>query len=348
MIPLEARAVTVRFGGRRPLTAVDAVDLEVPAGGALGLVGESGSGKSTLARALVGLVPVASGQVFVDGADVTGSAGARRRELRRRVQMVFQDPYASLNPRMTVGDALGEAATAHRQLSRAQRTDEVNRLLEVVALESSYAGRLPRELSGGQRQRVAIARALAVRPAVLIADEITSALDASVQGAILNLLRDIRSQLRLTVLFISHNLAAVRYVCDTAAVMNMGRIVEVAPVDDLVTAPRHPYTAALLEAVPRLGGPRRQDNGLGDEEPPDPHARPSGCPFHTRCPVGPKVHEERTVCVTDDPQPGAADRPHAAACHFAVDGEEPPSLPTQVDATDRDLPPVAQRGPGNR
>lgn len=253
MTALSTEELTVRYGvGHRVLTAVDAVSLSVPAGQVLGLVGESGSGKSTVARAIVGLVPVGGGEVRLDGADFTHARGARRRELRRRVQMVFQDPNTSLNPRMTVGATLGEAVGARGRIGRRERTDEVARLLDLVALDARHAHRLPRELSGGQRQRVAIARALAVRPEVLIADEITSALDASVQGAILNLVRDIQRRLSLTVLFISHNLAVVRYVSDTVAVMSAGQIVEHADTDALITRPKHPYTRALLDAVPRL------------------------------------------------------------------------------------------------
>ncbi|WP_370410313.1 ABC transporter ATP-binding protein [Streptomyces fradiae] len=222
--------LTVRFGS---FTAVDGVSLEVPEGSVTGLVGESGSGKSTLARAVAGLTPYRG--------SVTGVA-------RGRVQMVFQDPYSSLNPRMSIGDAVAEGT----RVPRAQRAAEVGRLLELVALPAAYAGKYPRELSGGQRQRVAIARALAARPELLIADEITSALDVSVQGAVLNLLRELRGELGLTMLFISHNLAVVRYVCDAVAVMHHGRLVESGPVEDVIGAPRDAYTRTLLDAVPRL------------------------------------------------------------------------------------------------
>ncbi|MFG2623017.1 ABC transporter ATP-binding protein [Streptomyces sp. NPDC048507] len=222
--------LTVRFGD---VTAVDRLSLTVPEGTVTGLVGESGSGKSTLARAVAGLVPHRGTVTGVD---------------RGRVQMVFQDPYSSLNPRMTVGDAIAEGL----RVPRARRGAETERLLDLVSLPASCAGRRPRELSGGQRQRVAIARALAARPDVLIADEITSALDVSVQGAVLNLIRDLRAELGLTMLFISHNLAVVRYVCDAVAVMRHGRLVETGPVDDVITRPRAPYTRTLLDAVPRL------------------------------------------------------------------------------------------------
>ncbi|MFJ9344628.1 ABC transporter ATP-binding protein [Streptomyces sp. NPDC101733] len=222
--------LTVRFDR---VTAVDHVSLTIPTGTVTGLVGESGSGKSTLARATAGLLPYSG--------TVTGVEPGR-------VQMVFQDPYSSLNPRMSIGDAIAEGL----RVPRAQREPEIGRLLDLVSLPTGYQARYPRELSGGQRQRVAIARALAARPDVLIADEITSALDVSVQGAVLNLIRDLRSELGLTMLFISHNLAVVRYVCDAVAVMRHGHLVEAGPAEDVINRPAQPYTRALLDAVPRL------------------------------------------------------------------------------------------------
>jgi peptide/nickel transport system ATP-binding protein len=306
--------LTVRYGtGRHAFTAVDRVNLAVPPGTAVGLVGESGSGKSTLARALVGLVPVHSGRISLGSARLT-------RADRRRIQLVFQDPYSSLNPRLVIGDAIAEAVDLSRRLPTAERRTEVLRLLDLVRLDPAVAGRYPRELSGGQRQRVALARALAVRPDLLVADEVTSALDVSVQGAVLNLVRELRTTLGLSLLFISHNLAVVRYVCDVIAVMYLGRIVEVAPTDQLVAAPRHPYTRTLLAAVPRLGAPLGANgDGPADAEPADPHHPPPGCRFHTRCPVGPLVRPDRTVCLDRDPWATAADRPHRAACHFVED-----------------------------
>ncbi|NUP62795.1 MAG: ABC transporter ATP-binding protein [Nonomuraea sp.] len=231
MTALEFHDVRVRLGrGRHAVHAVDGVDLVVPEGTVTGLVGESGCGKSTLARAAVGLVPTASGRISP----------------RKGVQLVFQDPYSSLDPRMTAGAAIAEALPG-----RGGR-DEVGRLLDLVGLEPAHAGRLPRRLSGGQRQRVAIARALAARPRVVIADEITSALDVSVQGMVLNLVRELQRELGLTMLFISHNLAVVRHVSDRVAVMHRGRIVESGPVDEVLSAPADPYTRTLLESVPRL------------------------------------------------------------------------------------------------
>jgi peptide/nickel transport system ATP-binding protein len=314
---LEARSVTVRFGsGRRRLIAVDRVDLEVPEASTLGVVGESGSGKSTLARALVGLVPLAAGEVVIDGSRLRAARDGRVVDPRRRIQMIFQDPFASLNPRMTVGDALGEALTVRGGSGRATRTAEIGRYLDLVHLDADIAKRMPSGLSGGQRQRVAIARALAARPDVLIADEITSSLDVSVQSAVLNLLGELRRELGISMIFVSHNLATVRYLSDEIAVMYLSRVVEVGPTEAVVSAPRHPYTRALLYAVPSLGGSVPADLELG--EPPDPHDPPPGCPFHPRCPVGPNARPERGECVERDPREGAEQRPHRAFCHFAA------------------------------
>ncbi|MBE1493794.1 peptide/nickel transport system ATP-binding protein [Amycolatopsis lexingtonensis] len=303
MSALEFDGVSVRYG---KLTAVDGVTLTVPSGQVVGLVGESGSGKSTLARAAAGLAPVSAGRVRLGGTDV------RKLPRRRPLQMVFQDPYSSLDPRMAIGESIAEAMPRGPG-----RQAEVARLLELVHLDPDRAGTLPGQLSGGQRQRVALARALAGQPEVLIADEITSALDVSVQGAVLNLVRDVQRRLSLSMLFISHNLAVVRYVSDIVAVMYLGRIVEAGPAEQVLTDPRHPYTKELLAAAPSthrnlLDG----DDLLADTEPADPHHPPSGCRYHPRCPVGPLVHADRTVCVRTDP---ATDhRPHRAACHFAA------------------------------
>jgi peptide/nickel transport system ATP-binding protein len=234
--------VTVRFGSRRLGTvAVDGVNLVVPAGQVVGLVGESGSGKSTLARAAVGLAPLTAGRILLDGRPVQ----------REKLQMIFQDPYSALDPRMSIGDSIAEPMPRKMPGRRA----EVARLLELVGLAADRAGARPDELSGGQRQRVALARALAGRPEVIVADEITSALDVSIQGAVLNVVKDLQRRMRLTMLFISHNLAVVRYVSDVVAVMRQGRIVEYGPVEQVLTDPRHEYTRELLEAVPRPGVP---------------------------------------------------------------------------------------------
>jgi peptide/nickel transport system ATP-binding protein len=270
MSELRFDEVTVRFGaGRHALTAVDGVSLTVPSGQVVGLVGESGSGKSTLARAAVGLAEPSSGQILLDGVPLRHRPGQRR-----PLQMVFQDPYSSLDPRMTIGDTIaeaiprprgaaasggaaaaprsGEAAAAPRSGGAAvRRRAEVVRLLELVGLDGERADAYPGALSGGQRQRVAIARALAGQPDVIIADEITSALDVSIQGTVLNLVRSLQRELKLSMLFISHNLAVVRYVSDLIAVMYLGRIVEFGPAAEVLGNPRHDYTRELLAAVPR-------------------------------------------------------------------------------------------------
>ncbi|WP_283136399.1 ABC transporter ATP-binding protein [Rhizohabitans arisaemae] len=306
--------VSVRYGNRRKgLTAVDRVSLTVPAGKTVGLVGESGSGKSTLARAAVGLSPVSAGRVLLNGTDV------RRLPRRPRpLQMVFQDPYSSLNPRMSIGGSIAEVMHLDGRAGAAARRAEVVRLLELVNLGPDCADVLPGRLSGGQRQRVALARALAGRPQVVIADEITSALDVSVQGAVLNLVRDLQRRLNLSMLFISHNLAVVRYVSDIVAVMYLGRIVEVGPVEQVLADPQHPYTRDLLDAAPTRHS-RLTSGGtteVADTEPADPHRPPPGCGYHPRCPVGPLVRADRDVCATTDPSHGAEGRLHAVACHF--------------------------------
>lgn len=235
--------VTVRYGsGRTATTAVDGVSLVVPDGEILGLVGESGSGKSTLARAAVGLAPVTSGRILLDGKPVPQTRP-------RPLQMVFQDPYSSLDPRMTIGASIAEILP--RGMSRIERRDEVARLLELVHLDASRAKEYPARMSGGQRQRVALARALAGRPEVLIADEITSALDVSIQGSVLNLVRELQPELGLSILFISHNLAVVRYVATQIAVMFRGQIVEQGPAEEVLGDPRHEYTRTLLTALPQ-------------------------------------------------------------------------------------------------
>ncbi|MGH3301404.1 MAG: oligopeptide/dipeptide ABC transporter ATP-binding protein [Streptosporangiaceae bacterium] len=332
MTAVALRGVTVRFGtGRTSVTAVDSVDLELGPGQSLGLVGESGSGKSTLGRAVVGLVQVTAGQVCFDGNDVSGAA-RRGKGRRGQAQLVFQDPYASLDPRMAVGESIGEGLRRARRQGRAARAAAVRDILDQVGMDAEAASALPGQLSGGQRQRVALARALAAEPSVLVADEITSSLDVSVQGAILNLVRELQRDRGFSLLFISHNLAVVRYVADTIAVMYCGKIVEVAPTDGLVADPQHPYTRSLLDAIPRRG-PRRPGEpgsaspwagpgarGILDGDPPDPHDPPAGCRFHTRCPVGPLTHPERDICATGDPYTLASARTHRAACFFAPQG----------------------------
>lgn len=318
MSELTFEQVTVRFGtGSRALTAVDSVDLTVPSGQVVGLVGESGSGKSTLARAAVGLTELGGGRILLDGVPLV-----HRSRGPRPLQLVFQDPYSSLDPRMTIGNSIAEAVPRSADYSRA---GEVARLLELVDLDPEHASAYPAALSGGQRQRVALARALAGRPEVILADEITSALDVSVQGTVLNLVRDLQRRLHLSMLFISHNLAVVRYVSDYIAVMYLGRIVEFGPAAELLGDPQHPYTRELLAAAPRRGAlaldAEELDPALravADAEPADPHHPPPGCRFHPRCPIGPLVRPDRELCQTVDPTPDAGRHRHHTACHYAA------------------------------
>lgn len=265
MSRLEFRNVTVCFGtGRRTITAVNGVDLDVPDGHVVGLVGESGSGKSTLAAAAVGLVQVSSGEILLDNVNIANVRRAKARN-RLRIQLVFQSPYSSLDPRMTIGESIIEAIPSRRRTGqersfprrgrKSRDGDEVRRLLSLVHLDPNLERVLPRQLSGGMLQRVALARALAAQPHVIIADEITTALDVSVQGSVLNLVRELQRELGLTMVFISHHLAIVRYVSDVIAVMRNGCLVEVAPTEQLISAPEHPYTRMLLDCVPRLGEP---------------------------------------------------------------------------------------------
>jgi len=318
---LSARDVSVSFpvgsrvtarvrGEERLLRAVDGVDLEMRRGEALALVGESGSGKSTLALALAGLLRTDRGEIRFDGKVLPAS---RSRADRRRIQMVFQDPYSSLNPRLTVGGMLHELLRVHHVVPRAEIPANTRELLSLVGLGEEAVHAYPRQFSGGQRQRVAIARALALRPELLVADEPVSALDVSVQATILNLLQDLRAQLGLTLLLISHNLAVVRHLCDRVAVMYLGRIVEVAPTEELFAAPRHPYTQGLLAAIPRMTFAAEGDAPAVPGDPPSPLRIPAGCRFRTRCPIA------EQICAEQDPallsQAGAP--AHGAACHFA-------------------------------
>jgi peptide/nickel transport system ATP-binding protein len=268
-------------GDRRPVRAVDGVTFTLAAGDVLGVVGESGCGKSTLARLIMGITPPTSGDVLVDGRSL---ATMDRRERARLIQPVFQDPFSSLNPRQCIRDIVGLPLASQGDIPKARQIDRIMEMLARVGLSSEMANRMPAQLSGGQRQRVAIARALVLHPRIVVCDEPTSALDVSVQAQILNLLQELRRELGLTYLFISHNLAVVEHIATEVAVMYLGRIVEQAPAQDLFRAPAHPYTKALLASVltpdPALGIP---DVGLGDTYP-DPTNIPPGCRFHPRCP----------------------------------------------------------------
>jgi oligopeptide/dipeptide ABC transporter ATP-binding protein len=295
----------------RVLHAVDGVDLEIGRGEALALVGESGSGKSTLARALAGLIRPDRGEIRLDGQVLPAR---RSRADQRKIQMVFQDPYSSLNPRLTVGGVLRELVRVHHVVPRDQVDARCRELLTLVGLDEEALAAHPRQFSGGQRQRVAIARALALRPELLVADEPVSALDVSVQATILNLLQDLRAELGLTLLLISHNLAVVRHLCERVAVMYLGRIIEVAPTETLFAAPRHPYTAGLLAAIPRMTFDDEAEAGAAavPGDPPSPLRIPSGCRFRTRCPIAQPVCEREDPALTVGTDPA-----HSAACHFA-------------------------------
>jgi len=314
---LDVQDVRVYYGGQRhPVRAVDGVSFTLNRGEALGLVGESGCGKSTLGRALLRLEPVRSGRVLLDGVDLVSLHGAKLKAFRGRAQMIFQDPYGSLNPRHSIGGMLREAVAAYGKVDRTNREQRIAELLRAVGLDPAYTRRYPHEFSGGQRQRLGLARALAVQPELIIADEPVSALDVSVQVQILNLLKDLQQQLNHALLFIAHDLAVVRYVCHRILVMYLGKVVESAPAAALFTHPRHPYSEALLSAVPDVAkGLAARTTGLnrivlhGDM--PSPAVTIPGCPFHPRC------QRVRAQCQTVVPalreiQPG-----HYAACHFA-------------------------------
>jgi len=322
---LEVERLQVRYGrGRSSLTAVDGISLRVQPGASLGIVGESGSGKSTLARAIVQIVPSAAGRIVIDGRDVTNARGGALRHVRDCVQMVFQDPFASLNPRLTIGATLAEAVRLRqrRERSRDHPKNEVEQLLDVVTLDSSVVNSYPNELSGGQLQRACIARALAGKPRLLILDEVTSALDVSVQAAILNLLRDLRQTLGLTYVCISHYLSVIGYLCESVMVLYLGQAAEVATSSNLFSAPAHPYSRTLLDSVPQVQGEVVRASAGG--EIPDPRRPPPGCRFHPRCPQGPVAHPDRVVCRTEDPHRAASNGEQGiVACHFPLTSEAP-------------------------
>jgi oligopeptide/dipeptide ABC transporter ATP-binding protein len=301
---------------RRPaaVTAVAEVSLEIRGGETLGLVGESGCGKSTLGRTLLRLLEPTAGAIVFDGRDITRLPQRELRPLRREMQMIFQDPYASLNPRMSVGDAIAEPLIIHRLAKTAgEREQRVHELLEKVGLRADAARRYPHEFSGGQRQRVGIARALACRPKFVVCDEPISALDVSIQAQIVNLLEDLQDAERLTYLFISHDLKIVQHICDRVAVMYLGRIVELALARTLYREPKHPYTKALLSAVPRIDPKSRRERIILAGDVPSPLAPPAGCPFHPRCPV----QDKPKACFTELPRLRVLANGTQAACHVA-------------------------------
>jgi len=318
--PLEVEGLKVyfrvrrAFGAARSIKAVDDVSFELKSGETLGIAGESGSGKSSVARALVQLTRPTGGTVSLAGAVVTHLKGQRLKRFRRRMQMVYQDPYDSLDPRMSVSEAIGEAL-AVRGLPKAEHAAEVVRLLERVKLPATVAQRYPNQLSGGQRQRVSVARALAVKPEIIICDEAVAALDVSIRAQVLNLLKDIQHDTGVGYLFISHDLSTLRFMADHVAIMYVGRIVEHGTSEEVFSNPQHPYTRALIAAVPSVTS-RGQRRLKLTGEPPDPGDPPSGCPFHPRCP------EAVETCRTERPELVTIGEGQKVACHVVQWGRQ--------------------------
>jgi peptide/nickel transport system ATP-binding protein len=298
--------------------AVDGVSFDVLDGETLGIVGETGCGKSTTARLLVRLLDPTSGSIVFEGEDIAKASGASLKQLHRKVQIIFQDPYSSLNPRKTVGSIISDPYIIHGMYTgEGERKKQVQELMDRVGLNPEHYNRYPHEFSGGQRQRIGVARAIALEPKLLIADEPVSALDVSIQAQVLNLLRNLQRDMGLTLVFIAHDLSVVRHMCDRVAVMYLGKVVELAPSDELYSFPRHPYTGALMSAVPvpdPAGAKRERQLLSGDV--PSPANPPSACRFHTRCP---KAQE---ICSTDDPPLETKGAAGLTACHFPLTLDE--------------------------
>ncbi len=301
------------FGGQ-VVKAVDGVSFEVRAGETLGLVGESGCGKSTLGRVIVQLQPATSGHILFKGTDLVRLRGEKLRRMRQEMQMIFQDPYASLNPRMTVGEIVGEPLRNFGVARGKERERRVGEVMRVCGLNPNFLNRYPHEFSGGQRQRIGIARALVLNPTFIVADEPISALDVSIQAQIVNLLEDLQDQFKLTYLFIAHDLSVVRHLSDRVAVMYLGKVVEVAESKAIYQQPLHPYTKALLSSIPIPDPDLEAERTpiLLQGEIPSPVNPPSGCRFHTRCPIA-----QFPICSEEDPPLEAKADGHLAACHFA-------------------------------
>ena len=313
---LELDRVSKSFAGQTRGTvvhAVESVSLAVASSETLALVGESGCGKSTTGRLALRLIEATAGHVRFDGADLTTLSPAAMRQQRRAMQIVFQDPYASLNPRLRVADIIAEPLQVHGLYrARGERADRIAELLGMVGLNAEHAARFPHQFSGGQRQRIGIARAIAVGPKLVVADEPVSALDVSVQSQVINLLQDLQEELGIAYLFIAHDLAVVRHIANRVAVMYLGAIVETAGTESLFGAPHHPYTQALLSAAPIPKPGARQGRIVLGGDVPSPSRRPTGCHFHPRCPIA------QAVCRTDPPPLRRVADGHSAACHFAA------------------------------
>ena len=299
---------------RKTVRAVDGVSLDIYEGETLGIVGESGCGKSTLCRAIIGLEKVTDGKIFLHGKDMGSLSREERFDTRREIQMVFQDVYSTLDPRFTIGRSIAEPLVVHRLGTAAEQRKQVEELLGEVGLPQSYIGRYPHEFSGGQRQRIGIARALALRPSVILCDEPVSALDVSIQAQILNLMKELQRRHKMTYVFVSHNLSVVKHLCDRIAVMYLGNVVELAKCQTLHDHPLHPYTAALIRAVPIPDPDQKEEIALLEGDIPSPINVPPGCPFATRCPNAQPCCKEKKPTLRDVGQG------HMVACHL-VSGE---------------------------